>query len=317
MTSWQNRNIVILLAAGWSCPLSMAFAHNEAVSSEGNDGKVHASALASPPSRKKEEIFKEYLSVKPELEQHNALPPEVKKVAVKEHIGRPVDLSLMFLDHTGRSVRLGDFVDGQRPVLLSLNYYDCATLCTLQLMAYARAIKNMDWMAGRDFNLVTVSINPKNTEDIAAQKREAYLSEINKPGSDWQFLRGDEQTIAKLASQVGFEYAYDPKTEQYAHAAVTYLITPDGRIGRYLYGIDPSPRDLKFALMESSEGRLGSTIEKFILNCFHFDDLTGRYTPFAMNTMRVGGVVTLSGIFVWIGALWSWEKRKRRRESVA
>jgi protein SCO1 len=301
MFTRRLEHIIIVLAASWIC----------------TNGTAQADTPAEAPVRKKEDILNEYLSVKPQLEQHNSLPPEVRKVAVKEHIGRPVDLGLVFEDHQGRSVKLGDFVDGQRPVLLSLNYYDCATLCTLQLMAYARAIKGMDWIAGRDFNLVTVSINPKNTQEIAAQKREAYLSEIDKPGTEWQFLRGDEETVSKLAAQVGFEYAYDPATEQYAHAAVTYLITPDGRIGRYLYGIDPSARDLKFALMESSEGRLGSTIEKFILNCFHFDDLTGRYTPFAMNTMRVGGVVTLSGIFVWIGALWSWEKRKRRRESVA
>jgi protein SCO1/2 len=236
---------------------------------------------------------------------------------VSERIGTRLNLELRFRDHTGKEVRLGDFFDGQTPVLLSLNYYDCATLCTLQLNAYASAMSRMDWLPGREFKVVTVSINPENSPEIATLKRESYLEELDREGAAWNFLLDDKNAVKELADSLGFEYAYDPRTGQYAHAAVTYAITPSGNISRYLYGISPSVRDLKFALMESSEGKLGTTIERFVLNCFHFDDLTGRYTPFAMGTMRWGGAVTALGLGLWLRALWSRDKRKRLGERFA
>lgn len=258
-----------------------------------------------------------YLDVSPEVEAHNAPPPEVKNVAVRERIGSFVDLGLVFRDHKGESVPLGRFFDGQRPVLLSLNYYNCPTLCSLQLNAYAKALAGMDWLPGKDFQVVTVSINPDNTPEIAATKRQAYLDEVGRSGAEWNFLLDDKNAVTQLAQSVGFEYAYDARTGQYAHGAVTYVLTPQGKIARYLYGISPLARDVKFALMEASEGRLGTTVERFLMNCFHFDAISGRYTPFALGMMRWGGVVTVLGIGLWLAVLWMRDKRRRLRETFA
>lgn len=250
-------------------------------------------------------------------EPHNQRPEQLKSVDVRERLGAKVDLSLAFVDETGNQQRLQDIFSGDRPVLLSLNYYDCATLCTLQLTGIANALSNLDWLPGRDFQMVTVSIDPQNSSELAYQKKAAYLQHINREGADWSFLLGLDGSEERLAEELGFGYSYDVDTDQYAHPAVTYLLTPDGQISRYLYGIDPSSRDLKFALMEASEGRLGTTLDRFILSCFHYDDLRGQYTPFAFNTMRVGGLVTVSCIGIWLGALWKREKRKRLRENIS
>lgn len=248
-------------------------------------------------------------------EAHNRVPEKLKAVSVQERLGARLSGDLEFVNHLGEPVRIADFFGSDLPVLLSLNYYDCATLCTLQLTGIADALADLDWLPGREFRMVTVSIDPSNSAELAGEKRRAYLEYVNRKGADWSFLVGEEPQIGKLAEELGFSFQYDPETDQFAHAAVTYLLTPDGRISRYLYGIDPSARDLKFALMDASEGRLGTTLERFILSCFHYDDLTGQYTPFALNTMRVGGVVTVSIIGVWLGVLWRREKRRRLRET--
>ncbi len=250
-------------------------------------------------------------------EAHNQMPEKLAAVGVSEHLGRTIDTSLEFKDHTGNVVKLGDFFGSNKPVLLSLNYYDCETLCTLQHTGIANALAELDWLPGREFDMVTVSIDPTNGPLLARNKRASYLDYVGREGAQWSFLISEEDTVKSLAAQLGFQYSYDEDTDQYAHPAVTYLLTPEGKISRYLYGIDPSSRDLKFALMDASEGRLGTTLERFILSCFHYDDLRGQYTPFALSTMRVGGLITMSIVGVWIGALWKREKRKRLREKTS
>jgi protein SCO1/2 len=274
----------------------------------------HESGLSDGERLEKARVF---VSDSSPEEAHNQRPEQLKSVDVRERLGESVDLSLSFLDEDGHERQLREFFDGERPVLLSLNYYDCATLCTLQLTGIANALGALDWLPGRDFKMVTVSIDPDNTPDLARLKKAAYLEHIDRDGADWAFLLGLRGSETRLAENLGFGYSYDEDTDQYAHPAVTYLLTPDGRVSRYLYGIDPSARDLKFALMEASEGRLGTTLDRFILSCFHYDDLRGQYTPFALNSMRVGGLVTVSCIGVWLGTLWKREKRKRLRENIS
>lgn len=310
---WQRGFVPLALVIVHFCggPFCAVFPAGEAIAS---DGPVSQEMARDAVRAEKARAFVQDSSPQ---EPHNQRPEQLKSVDVRERLGSKVDLSLTFTDESGKLRQLREFFFEDRPILLSLNYYDCATLCTLQLTGIANALSGLDWLPGRDFQMVTVSIDPLNSPELAYQKKAAYLQHINREGADWSFLLGLEGSELRLAEQLGFGFSYDEDTDQYAHPAVTYLLTPDGRISRYLYGIDPSARDLKFALMEASEGRLGTTLDRFILSCFHYDDLRGQYTPFALNTMRVGGLVTVSCIGIWLGALWKREKRKRLRENIS
>ncbi|MCC6751147.1 MAG: SCO family protein [Deltaproteobacteria bacterium] len=244
------------------------------------------------------------------------LPKQLEGVTVAEHLGQKLDLSLRFTDHYGRAVRLGDYLTEGKPVLLTLNYYSCPQLCSLQLNALVQSIKGMGRFPGDGYRMVTVSIDPREKPPLAKGKRGSYLGALGKPTADWSFLVGDQQAITALASQVGFKYRYDAKQDQYAHPAVVFFLTSDGKVARYLYGIDFPPRDLRFALMETSAGRFGSPIEKFILSCFHYDAATGRYGPFALGVMRLGGVVTVFILAIVLALYWRQERHRRHRQVI-
>ena len=175
------------------------------------------------------------------------------------------------------------FFDNKRPVLLTLNYYRCAMLCSLQLNALTKQLKQLDWRPGKQFRMVTISIDPRETAELARDKRENYLKELGHGEVDWSFLVGSERNIESVASTVGFQFTFDSKTDQYAHPAVVFMLTPDGRVARYVYGIDYTVNELKFALVEASEGRLGSPLEKLILSCYRYDETRGRYTTHVMG----------------------------------
>jgi len=252
-------------------------------------------------------------------------PKALEGVGVEEHLGRHVDLELPFTDETGKSVRLGDYFQDEKPVMLTLNYYTCTALCNLHLNGLVETLRELGWVPGDEYRIVTVSINPEEDAALAAGKRANYLKalqlerESGEPDLGWHFLtaangpggrRGDANVRA-LAASVGFGYRYDPESKQYAHAAVTMFLSPDGKIARYLYGIDLSPRDVKFALMEAAEGRVGSTLERILLTCFHYDDLTGRYGAYAFGIMRLGALVTLVALGGLLLAQWRRERRRR------
>ncbi len=232
------------------------------------------------------------------------MPEELAAVAVDEHLGQQVDMSLQFRSHTGETVRFGDLVGGDIPTLLTLNYYTCETLCSLQLNAVLDGLKELDWVPGNQFRVVTVSIDPNEDAALAQSKRKSYLEALGKGEAEWHFLTGDAESIASLADTVGFRYSFDKASGQFAHPAVISFLSPEGKVSRYIYGVTYAPMDIKFSLMESAAGRVGSPAEKLILSCFRYDESLGKYTPFAFGVMRLGGVFTmlalgLMGIVLW------------------
>ena len=242
------------------------------------------------------------------------VPSQLEEVTVVEHLGDRVDPTLRFTDHTGKAVTLGDYLDDGRPVLLTLNYYSCATLCGVQLNALHGALKELDWTAGEGFRVVTVSINPGETPELADQKRDAYLASLGRGDDvDWNFLVADEDQVRALANQVGFGYRYDEKSQQYAHPAVLTFLAPDGTVARYIYGLEYKAQDLRFALMEASEGRLGSPVDKLILSCFHYDETVGRYSAAAFGVMRLGGVASI--LFVGGLGFAMWRRERLRPDA--
>ncbi len=242
------------------------------------------------------------------------LPPELEAVGVEEHLDARLPLDLEFRDEAGTVVRLGDYFDGVKPVILTLNYYKCPMLCGLQLNGLLDGLRELDWTPGQEFELVTVSINPLETPALAADKKQNYIKRYERPSAaaGWHFLTGRETEIRRLAETVGFGYTYDRSTGEYAHAAVIFVATPDGRVARYLYGIEYPASRLRLALLEASAGEIGSTIDQLILYCFHYDPESRRYAPVAMNIMRVGGGATALVVGLTLGGWWLREARRRK-----
>jgi protein SCO1/2 len=237
--------------------------------------------------------------------------PAATEVDVDELLGAELDLDLGFTDHRGESVKLGDYFDGERPVLITLNYYRCKTLCNLQLNALTDALKQFEWTPGDQYRIVTISIDPRETSELAHDKRATHLEALGKGDVDWNFLVGDVLQVRMLAAQMGVGYAYDAEQDQYAHPAVLMFVSPDGKLARYVYGLTYQPSDIKFALMEAAEGRVGSTMDKLILSCFHYDASIGKYGPFAMGIMRLGGVLMI--VIVGIPLVLAWRRERRHR----
>jgi protein SCO1 len=223
----------------------------------------------------------------------SSLPPALRGVGLDQHLGDEVPLDLAFFDDTGKAVHLADYL-GERPVILTLNYYQCPMLCTLELNGLVSSLRTLSLEPERDFRIVTVSINPKEGPELAAEKKAIYVKDYARAGaaSGWHFLTGQEPSIAELARRVGFRYSFDEASGQYAHAAGIVVLTPSGRISRYFYGVDFPPRDLRLALVESSEGKIGTLADKILLFCFHYDPATGRYSMAALRVMRLGGALT-------------------------
>jgi protein SCO1/2 len=242
------------------------------------------------------------------------VPEALEEVGITEHLDAKLPMDLEFRDEDGISVTLGSFFDGERPVILTLNYYRCPMLCGLMLNGLVDGLEQMEWTPGQEFEIVTVSINPLETPALAKEKKQNYLKRYGRPSAvtGWHFLTGREPEIDRLAETVGFRFAYDPVEQQYAHAAAIFVCTPDGRVARYLYGIEYPPKRLKLGLLEASEGKIGSTIDQLIMYCYHYDPSNRRYSPVAMNIMRVGGGATASILAVALGMFWLREWRRRR-----
>ncbi len=242
-----------------------------------------------------------------------ALPRKLQGVTVEERLGAQVDLGLRLRDQTGREVALADYFRDGKPVLLTLNYYRCKMLCNLQLNALTAGLRGLEWTAGDRFRIVTVSIDHRESSKLASEKRAAHLRALGRGAAvDWSFLVGDERSVRRLADQVGFGYRYDRESDQFAHPAAIMFLSPLGKVSRYLYGIEYRPRDLKFALIEAAEGRVGSVADRLILSCFHYDSSSGRYGPFAFGIMRLSGAATLVLLGGFLAVHWRREVRRRR-----
>lgn len=247
------------------------------------------------------------------------LDPAMGAIDVEEHLGLGLDKSLKFVDHNGNKVTIGDYFDDERPVLLTLNYYRCPVLCNVQLNELTNTLKELEWTAGdENFRIVTVSIDPREGTELASGKRNSHLKELGRGSDvDWAFLTGDAVNVKLLASQVGMSYAYDKNQDQYAHPAVIAFLSPDGRIMRYVYGLTTVPNDLKFGLIEAGEGKIGTTVDRLILSCFHYDSSLGRYGPFAFGIMRLGAAFTLLVIGSVLLIYWRKERAQGRVKSEA
>lgn len=225
------------------------------------------------------------------------MPEIFQEVGIDQRLEGQLPLDRTFTDETGRQVRLGDFF-GERPVILTLVYYECPMLCTMVLNGLVGSLTLVPYDIGEEFDVVTVSIDPGETFDLAVEKKKQYLELYAREGAErgWHFLTGDQESIDALADAVGFRYAYDPEADQYAHASAIMVATPEGRLARYFYGIEYPPRDLRFALTEASQGRVGSLADKMLLLCYQYDPSTGEYGPATLFLMRVGGAVTVAGL---------------------
>jgi protein SCO1/2 len=246
----------------------------------------------------------------------NTKPPELEGVDIVEHLREPVPRGAVFRDAEGRSVKLGDYFDGRRPTLLVFAYHTCPMLCSLVLDATAKALNDVPWTVGNEFDVVSISIDPHDTPETATKKRtqvvEGYPRAKGSPRG-WHFLVGDEENIRAVTRAIGFQYNYDARQKQYAHPAAIYLLTPQGMIARYLYGIQYDPADVRLGLLEASEGRSISTTERLILYCYHYDPQGKHYSLVAMNVMRLGGAVTLFVLGGFLATMWVRERRRRNR----
>lgn len=235
----------------------------------------------------------------------DAQPGELRGVGIEQRLNQPVPLDLQFRNEAGELVTLRSLMRG-KPVVLSLAYYECPMLCTLVLNGLTAAMKALPFDAGNEFDVITVSFDPRDTPELAAKKKATYLNEYRRQGAaqGWHFLTGDEASIKALTDAVGFHYNYLPDKGQFAHAAGIMVLTPDGILSRYFYGVEFAPRDLKFGLMEAADGKIGSPVDQLMLFCFQYDPATGRYTTVVLNAIRGAGVLTLVALGLFMVRSW-------------
>ncbi|HEU4582016.1 MAG TPA: SCO family protein [Polyangiaceae bacterium] len=242
-----------------------------------------------------------------------APPKRLEGIDIEEHLDRQLPLGLQFKDTRGETVALSKYVQGQRPVIFTLNYANCPMLCSLQLSGLVSALNRLDRQLGKDFDIVTVSVDPDETTARAAETEERYRGDLTRvEGREaWHFLTGTKASIDALADALGIRYAYNEKRKEYVHPASLVLSTPSGHVSRYLYGIEYHPRTLALSLVEAAQGKVGSSVDRLILYCFHYDATEGKYAPMAMNIMRIGGGLTAFCLASFLGAYWLRQIRRR------
>ncbi|HYM38174.1 MAG TPA: SCO family protein, partial [Nitrospiraceae bacterium] len=226
--------------------------------------------------------------------QQFGLPAMVKGVGIDQNLNAQVPLELLFKDDTGQTVRLGQYFR-KKPVVLALVYYECPMLCDMVMNGLTHTMEQISLDLGRDYEVVSVSFNPHETWQLAAAKKANYVEKYQRKGAaeGWHFLTGTEDNIKKLADTAGFHYKYDPVTKQFAHAAGIMVLTPEGKIARYFYGIEYKPRDFRLGLVEASQKKIGSPVDAFMLFCYHYDPMTGKYGVVISNVIRVLGSATV------------------------
>jgi protein SCO1/2 len=217
-------------------------------------------------------------------------------VGVDEKAGETIDLDLTFVNEGGQKVSLRDYFGKGKPVLLDLVYYRCPMLCNLVLNGQTDAMRKIPWEPGADYTVLTISIDPTETAQLAREKRAVYLNNYGNAAPGWHFFSDDNGNVKKLADQIGFKYKYDGKIEQYSHPSVITILSPEGKISRYLYGIQFKPLDLRLALAEAKQEKFSFSAEQLLLLCYHYDPAAGSYVVFAMNFMRAGGVLVVLAI---------------------
>jgi protein SCO1 len=248
------------------------------------------------------------------LSAQTAIPLALQDVGIDQKLNAQIPLNLEFRDEQGKTVKLGGYF-GKKPVILSLAYYECPMLCTYVLNGLVTSLKPLSFNAGNEFEILTVSFDPRETHQLAAAKKLIYLKEYGRSNAEkgWHFLTGDTESILKLTAAVGFKYKYDSKDDQFAHASGIMILTPEGKLARYFYGIEYSSRDVRLALVEASENKIGSPADQLLLFCFHYDPTVGKYSAYATNFIRLGGILTVLGLSVFVLTSLRKEKRKDKR----
>jgi protein SCO1/2 len=249
--------------------------------------------------------------------REDAVPEETLEVGVSERLGERIPLDLEFEDCEGEKVVLQDFFDGKRPVILTLNYSNCPMLCSLQLTGLFDGLKEVELNMGSDFQMITLSIDPLETKARAKQTKNKYLRQYERAnaGPAYHCLVGSEANIRALADSVGFRYKYDEEGKQYVHAAATIFLTPDGRVSRYLYDVKYDPQTVRLALVESSEGKIGTTVDQVLLYCFQYDATKGKYAPTAFILMQIGAGLVVLVLGAALVAFWVRETVRKSASS--
>jgi protein SCO1/2 len=240
--------------------------------------------------------------------------PILRDAGLEQRLNNRVPLDLPFTDHDGRDVTLGSYF-GPRPVVLALVYYECPMLCTYVLNALVGSIEALRFNPGQEFDVVAVSFDPGETPAMAKSKRENFIKRYGRPGTERgiHFLTGRQESIERLTEAVGFQYAYDPKIDQWAHPAAITVLTPEGVVSRYLLGLEFAPRDLRLALVEAADHRIGTAVDQMLLFCYHYDPTSGKYGLAITNLVRLAGLLTVGGL----GAFIVMNLRRERRQDSA
>ncbi len=244
------------------------------------------------------------------------LPQELQDVGVTEHLGDKLDLNLNFTDEQGQVVPLGSFFGRGKPVLMAMVYYTCPSLCNYHLNGITDTLKKLRWTSGEDFEVVAVSMNSAEAPDVADKKKQSYLKVYDRPEGNggWHFLVGSTVNVQKLADQLGFKFHWLEDKKQFAHASVAYVVTPQGKISRYLHGIQIEPTTLKLSLLEASSGKIGTILEQAVMFCFQFDPHKNKYTLYAWNIMRIGALLMVLLLALFLVPVWwrgQWQQRSR------
>lgn len=255
-----------------------------------------------------------WLFILPQISRAVSTLPDWDRIGLVQQIGQKIPLDLAFQNEDGQTVVLRDLFD-DKPVILSFVYYDCPMLCTLVLNGVLRSLRGLSLDAGKDFKLITVSIDPRDQPALARAKKEQYVRSYGRSGagSGWHFLTGHPDAVRQLADAVGFKYQYDPKTGQYAHASGIIVLTPQGEVSQYFYGVEYSARDLKLALINASHNKLGTAVDRVMLYCLQYDPISGRYGVSIVNALRIMGILTVAGLAGFIIS----QRRKERRHPVS
>jgi protein SCO1 len=237
-------------------------------------------------------------------------PPLLDEVGLDQRLHEHIPLDLVFRDEAGAPVRLGDYF-GAKPVILTLAYYDCPNLCTMILNGLLRTLRTLSFSVGEQFNVVTVSIDPDNTPAMATAKKARYIEGYGRSGAadGWHFLTGKADAIQRLAQAVGFRYTYDAEHDQFAHASGIMLLTPEGELARYFYGVEYAPRDVRLGLVEAAANRIGTPVDQLLLFCYHYDPKSGTYSLAILNTLRMAGLGTVLVLGVFMGVMFRRDRR--------
>lgn len=247
------------------------------------------------------------------------LPDELEGVGITEKLDNQVPLGLDFKDERGNTVKLEQYFNGKNPVILTLVYYRCPMLCGLILNGLTEATKEVGMTPGDEFQIVTVSIDPLETPQLATVKKQSFIKELGVPeaANGWHFLTGKEENIKKLADSVGYGYKWIESRKEFAHGSAIMILTPEGHVSRYLSGIQYDPKTVRLSLVEASEGKIGTAVDHFVLTCFQYDPSAGSYVPFAMGVMRIGGVLTMLLLGSLLTVFWIREMRKKKTSQTA